>query len=797
MNLPTIQSAIRHLKKNPRFAIFNVLGLTLGFVSFFFISLYVIDELKYDSFNANSENIFRIESHLKLGDAVSDYATAPPAVGANIVNALPDVVKSCRLLAEKGSRFELDNEYVTEDNVIYADKSILEVFTLPFIKGEPASALSEKNNIVISRSTAQKYFNSLSVIGKRMTLHKDDTAFSFKVSGVIENIPAQSHFKADFIIRIENLPVSGNDNFLSFYPFSTYILKSKSIHAKSLELKINTWIHSNIPDYGEIEKGGNEISFVLTPLSDIHLKSDKKYELNQNGNVQYVYIFSIAAIFVLCMAGINFMNLSLARFTKRAAEVAVKKVLGASAALLSRQFLIESIILCLVSMSVALMIGWSLIPYFNDISNKSTTFIDVLRSWSIPFLLATSVLIGVLSGAYPAIFMSSMNATNILSGKTIINTSRTSFNLRNLLLVTQFVVSTFLITGTIIVYKQLQFISEKDNGYDKEQLIVVRNASVLNDPQIFKQKALAIPGVISATFSNSLPTNNIRWSNFGVSTSASPIQTEFWPIDEDYIPTLGIKVEKGRNFDKSRASDSTAIILNESAYKAFALGDKIWSRPIAFTYRQQPIKYHVIGIAKDFHFNSLRQHIAPLVFVLADNNKAPLTIKCTNAVKAYNALVSSWNDLTPKEKMDVSFMDDDFKTIYREEALMGRLFLIFASLSIIIACVGLLGIVTYNISVRRKELAIRKTLGASGQSLSILLSKKYVLLILCSILLATPMVSYFASQWLQGFAYRYRTSYLDYLVAGVVSVLVSTLTLLFTLIAINRKKLLDNLKSAC
>lgn len=798
MNTVAIKSAFKHLKKNLRFSLFNTFGLTLGFLSFFFISIFVIDELRYDSYNKNRENIFRLESHLKLGDDVSDYATAPPVIGANITNTIPGIVASCRLYSEKGNRFELSNELIVEDNLFYSDPSIFKVFTLPFVKGNAESALGEANQIVLTEKSAMKYFNTTSVIGNTMRLYKDDTVFNFKIIGVIKDIPAQSHFKADFLISMENLPISKNSNYLSFYPFSTYILKNASSDKKTIEHKVNNWIESSIPDYKEIEKGGNQVKIILTPLKDIHLKSDKKYELSKNGNIQYIYIFSLAAIFILCMAGINFMNLSLARFTKRSKEVAVKKVLGSSSTILSLQFLFESIILCLVSTILATLIGWCLISYFNNISNKSMTFIDILNSWTVPFLLLISILLGIISGSYPAIVFSSLNATSILGGKSFLNTSRASFSLRNILLVSQFIVSTFLITGTIIIYKQLRFIHEKDNGYDKKQIIIVKNASVLSSPEILKQKVLNLSGVVSATFSSFLPTNNVRWSNFGgISSKTNPIQTEFWPIDEDYIPTLGIKIIKGRNFDKLRLTDSTAVILNEAANKAFALGDKISSNPISFSYRQQQRSFQVVGVVKDFHFSSLRQNIAPLVFILADNHEASLIIKCTKASdEIVTKLNESWNSLSPKEKINISFMDDDFKTIYKEDDLMGKLFLIFSTLSIIIACLGLFGLVNYNVAVRKKEIAIRKALGASRGSVAALLSKKYLLLVLTSIGLATPLAWLLTTEWLQQFAYRYNASYMDFAIAALLSIFISVVTLSSKLMTLDRKILLDNLKSA-
>lgn len=790
-----LRAAFRHLRKNIRYVAFNTFGLALGFTSFFFISIFVLDELQYDSHHENKANIFRIESRLKLTDDVSDYATVPPAVGGNIKAAIPEVIASCRWLPETGNRFELSGKLIKEDKVYYSDPAVFTIFTLPLIEGNAETALRDVNSVVLSEVIALKYFNSTDIVGKTMVMHNDDTSLTLRVTGVMKNVVPQSHFHFDLLISMNTLPLSRNNNYLSFYPFSTYILKLASTDVKALEQKINRWYQSSVPDYKEIEKGGSEVRILLTSLKDIHLKSDKKYELGKNGNIQYIYVFSIGTVFILFMAGLNFMNLSLARFSKRSREVAVRKILGSSAKKIGIQFLFESLILCAIAAIIAILAGWSLISYFNSFAGKQIEFYDILNSWILPFMLVTSILLGLASGIFPAITLSSFNPVFILGGKNFIHASGNLFSLKNVLMASQFIVSTFLITGTVIIYRQLTFINEKKSGYTKDGIIIIKNTSALSSPAALKEKVLSIPGVVSATFSNFLPTNNIRWSNFGgTSTSVNPVQTEFWPVDEDYLPTLGIDVIKGRNFDKTYLTDSAAVILNETAYREFGMGDKIFSERISFSYRQHQQSFHAIGVVKDFHFNSFRQKIGPLVFVLSDNTKANLVVKWRgDSHDLAENLNDAWNTLHPQEKMDITYMDDEFRMIYKDDRMMANLFLLFSSLSIIIASLGLFGLTNYNVAVRKKEIAIRKILGASFGSVAVLISRQYLVLILSSIALAIPAAWYLMTKWLQQFAYRYDGSYLDYVFAGALSFLIAILTLSSSFLTIERKRLVENM----
>jgi putative ABC transport system permease protein len=798
MQMNALAAAIRHLKKHPRFAVFNIFGLTVAFIAFFFISVYVSHEVHYDDHNIHRDLIYRIDSRLNIANDITEYATAPPVIGATIQSKVPSIQSACRIYAERNLKFALRDEYITENEVAYADPSIFDVFTLPLLPGHRASPLKLPNTIVMSKSAALKYFGRADVVGETMSMFENDSLHSLTVSAVMQDIPRQSHFHFNFLLPMVNLPIHSNGNFLSFYPVSTYVLVAPGSNVKKLNVTINAWIRSSIPDYDEIKRSGNEISMVLTPIKKIHLQSHKKYELSKNGHQQYIYIFSGGAVFILIMAGINFMNLSLARFSERVKESAVKKILGSSVASLSIQYMAESLLLCFLSTVLAFIAGWSLMNAFNGITDQSITLSDVIRSSTIPMMWVTATVMGLISAVYPALLLSSLQPTAIMNGRNCASGSRASISIRHVLLVIQFVVSTFMITSTIIVYRQLSFIHHKATGYNKQELLVIRNASSVDNPVMLKEKILGLPGAISATLSNFLPTNTIRWSNFGgTRTSTNPVQTEFWPVDEDYIPTLGINLLKGRNFQKSRLSDSAAIILNETAYRMFGNDNKIFNEEISFSYHQQPKAFHVIGVVKNFHFNSFRQSVGPLVLVLSDEPRSLLTIKYHNNVgnTFQDQVQGVWQSLQASEKMNFSYIDDDFNALYKEDDLMGKLFSIFATISILIAGLGLFSFISHSISVRRKEIAIRKILGASKRSTAILISRNYILLVTLSIALAIPIARFVMIRWLEGFAYRYEIQFIDYISAGVLSLLVVLVTLSTRVFAFSTKRLINNIKT--
>lgn len=792
-----LKFAIRHLRRNVGHAAFHVFGLTIGLLAFIFIAVFVLNELNYDRHNRNFHKIYRVESSLSIGNDQLNYAIAPPAIGESIAQEVPGIATACRLFPEAGYRFLLNNEAIRENRVAYADQSLFNVFTFNLINGNAASALKEPNSIVLRKSAALKYFRSIDVAGKSIRILHDDSTYNLKVTGVIEDLPPTSHFQFDFFISMSSFPLHANDNFLAFYPFSTYVLASPNVDLSTVQQKMNRWIHSSIPDYTEIAKGGNKINFILTPLRDIHLGSHKKYELGTNSDRRYIYIFSTAAVFILLMAGINFMNLSLARFAKRSKEAGIKKILGSSANALSLQFLTESIVLCLSSAALSLICVWILLPAFNEFTGKLFSYPDFFAPINLVAIILIATLFGIIAGIYPAFTYSSIATKKLISQSYFKFSGGYTLSVSRLLLVVQFCVSTFLITATVIIYHQLQFIQKKDAGYVRDGILVIQNASILKQPAILKANVLQLPGVISASFSNYLPTNNVRWSNFGgIADHDAPVETQFWPVDADYISTLGMHMVAGRNFSSAFASDSSAIILNETAYRQFGGGKNILSHDIAYSYRQQPKRFKVIGVVKDFHFNSLREAIGPLALVLSDNSHANLIVqyRADAARSVHLAVEGLWKSLQPEEKIEILYLDEGYALTYRDDALTGRVFIIFAVVAILLACLGLYGLTKYNIETRKKELAIRSVLGASAISLTILLSRFYTRLILLAVTIAVPVCAFYMTQWLQDFAYRYAVRWYDYALGISLSLIIPVIVLMAKVVSVKSAKLIHHIK---
>jgi len=742
-----IKTAFRSLLKNKGFTFINISGLALGLATCLLIVFYVSDELSYDRFNVKHDRIYRVNTDLKYGGVTTSFAIAAPPVGETIVKEFPEVKNATRIAPAINMRFRKGREVIEEDKSVYCDPAIFAVFTLPLTEGDAKTALTGHNSIVISEDAAKKYFNTVHALGKVLVNANDSSLH--KVTGVMHNMPLQSHFRANFLLALD----ANQDHSWSHFNFNTYILLKPGANAKKLEPKFAAMLRRNITtlafNYDKFAAKGNYIKLYLTPLTDIHLKSNRQRELSPNGSIQYLYIFSAIAFFVLILACINFMNLSTARSSNRAREVGVRKVLGSSRKNLIAQFLSESVLITLASSVLAVIMGWILLPLFNQISGKELTVTGQALAWLAPVLLLIIIVVGVLAGAYPAFFLSAFKPIHVLKGKMAAGFKGGFF--RSFLVVFQFSISIFLIIGTLVVYNQLTYIKNADLGFNREQVLVVKNVSVINDPKVLKNEIKALPGVMDATLSSFLPTNSNRWPNTFTGPSGKSAQGEFWKVDADYLNTMGMKLTAGRNFSSEILTDSSAVVINESAARALEYNGNGLEK---ITNANQD--YHIIGVVKDFNFSSLRNNVTPLVMTMTRDWMASLSIKIkTNNLPALmSSIRGKWKVVAPNQQFDYSFMDDDFNAIYKNEQRMGRLFVIFTTLAIVIACLGLFGLAAYAAEQRNREISIRKVLGASVSSITAMLSKDFVRLVIISIVIATPLAWLIMQKWLQGFAYR-------------------------------------------
>jgi putative ABC transport system permease protein len=785
-----IKTAFRSLKKNKGFTAINVLGLALGLAVCLLIVFYVIDELSYDRYNVKADRIYRVNNDIKFGGTESSYAVSPAPMAAAMESEFPEVEHAVRLRQNGSFRVKKGDQNIQEHNVIYADPAIFSVFTFPLVDGDPVNVLKEPHAIVISESTANKYFGSTNVVGKAMVM--DDTV-NYKITGVMKDLPKQSHIKADFFISMITLAESKEPSWLN-NNFQTYVLLKPGADIKTLNSKFPQLVKEHMDpqlqavvhmSYDDFAKTGNYFHMSTIALKDIHLLSNRQAELGQNGNIQFIYIFSAIALFILLIACVNFMNLSTARSANRAREVGVRKVLGSARKHLIAQFLAESIIVTMVATALALIIAFALLPVFNQMSGKELSFTVHSLTWLIPTIFIIIVVIGCLAGSYPAFFLSGFQPIEVLKGKLAAGFKGGA--LRSFLVVFQFSISIFLIIGTLVIYNQLKFIQNKDLGYSRSHVLVVKNLYALGkQAKTFKDEIKRLPGVANATMTGYTPTMDYRNSNSIFQTptldTKNALNTQMWYVDEDYINTLGIKMVAGRSFSKQMLTDSSGIILNETAAKRLGYKD-VLNKSLYIPQDQQAkiIKqYHIVGVMKDFNFNSLRENVSQLTLVLGEERGAlNIRVKTTNMPAFISQVEDKWKEMSPNQQFDYSFMDQDFDATYRTEQRMGKIFVSFTSLAIIIACLGLFGLAAYAAEQRNKEIGIRKVLGAGVSSIVAMLSIDFIKLVIISIAIAAPLAWFIMQKWLQGFAYRQNIQWWIVALAGIGAIVIAFVTISF------------------
>jgi putative ABC transport system permease protein len=779
-----LKVALRNLWKNKGFSAINILGLAIGLACFLLIALYVVDELSYDRFHEKANRIYRVDSEIKFGGNELNLAVTSDPMGPTLKKDYPQVEEYVRIHADGGFMFRKGNEFVREGDVIYADSTLFNVFTLPVISGSAKGALDAPNTIVISESAAKRYFTSTDVIGKSMEL--DDKSL-FRITAVIKDLPHNSHFRPDFILPIKN-DKYGWGSYLS-HNFNTYIVLRPGTDAKAFEKNFAQIIEKyvfpqaaemmKIPSMADFEKSGNKLVYSLMPLTDIHLRSDRTAELGPNGNIQYVYIFGAVALFILLIACINFMNLSTARSANRAQEVGIRKVLGTQRKNLIFQFLTESTLTAIISLLIAIGIAYLVLPLFNDISTKSLSIKGLFTGGTLIILILLPFVVGMLAGSYPAFFLSSFKPIAVLKGKMVMG-SRSGF-IRSGLVIFQFFVSIVLITGTIIVYKQLNFIQNTELGFKKDQVLVVNDVYALGkNLDSYKNEMLQTTGVISGSVSSFLPVSSARNDNSfyknAVFDSKDALQMQTWSVDYDYLKTMGMQIVKGRGFSKEFKTDSNAIILNEAAVKVLGYDDPIGKKVYTFTDLQTKAiaSFEIVGVVKNFHYESLHQNIGPLSLHIG-NSPGLLSFKVTaaNLPNILKTAENKWKTMAPGMPFAYQFLDDSFDRMYRDEQRVGKIALIFSILTIFIACLGLFGLATFIAEQRTKEIGIRKVLGASVGNIVGMLSKDFIKLVLVAAIIAVPIAWWGTNKWLEDFAYRVNIGWWIFLVAGVAAILIA------------------------
>jgi putative ABC transport system permease protein len=780
--------AVRSLLKNKFYSLLNITGLAIGIASCLMILLFVADELSYDTYYDNSENTYRLTMAGALGNNAFDLAVVGPSVGQALLNDYPEVLQFGRF-RQRGAPFIRFGENIfKEENFVWADHSILDVFGINLVQGDPETALTAPKSLVMSQTAARKYFGSSDPVGQIVEF---GSAKDYKVTGVYEDIPSNTHFSFDVMGSMETLDEAKQPIWLSMN-FQTYVVLTPGADLEKMAAQFPDMLKKYVGpevkqfmnmEWDEMEQNGSNLAFGMQPVTDIHLYSDLQAELDVNSDIDYVYIFSAIAFFILLIACINFMNLSTARSAHRAKEVGVRKVLGSLKSQLVYQFLAESVLVSFVSFVLAVGLAYLAAPLFNDLANK-TLSIPFTNPLFIGLFFSGVVVVGILAGSYPAFFLSAFQPVKVLKGS--LSTGMKSGTLRSILVVVQFCTSIILVIGTLVILNQLDFIQNKNLGFEKDQVVIINDAYLArNNVNALKTAIESFPEVKSASLSGFLPTpsnNNMNVFLKGLApTQDNQHLMSSWVVDYEYLETLGMEIAAGRNFSRDFPSDSLGAILNEAAVKDLgytpeeALGTTIGS----FINMEGDIQgLKVVGVVKDFHYQSLRNKIAPLIMQLG-NSAGLLNIKVNTNDYAglIDKLEDEWTTLAPSQPFETSFLDVRFGRMYDEEQRLGKIFGVFATLTIIIACLGLFGLAAYTAENRIKEVGIRKVLGANVGQLVYLLSKDIGKLVIVAFIIGAPLAWYAMSTWLQGFEYRTSIGWTIFAFTAIGSLMIALFTM--------------------
>ncbi|MEL7003748.1 MAG: ABC transporter permease [Bacteroidota bacterium] len=749
--------AVRSLLKDKVYSIINIVGLTIGVTCSLLIIFYVQDELSYDQFHKERSNIYRLDgAYLQGGDTRNKSSNTTYQLAPALEVQIP-LIKSTVRMQLYGALVKYGEKRFIEDNVLHVDSGFFDMFSFPLIKGNPKTALKRINTVVISEDIAKKYFEGADPMGKFIEIAE----LNLEVSGVMENIPTNSHIQADIIIPLKTIEhtypnwVRTNWSGISHH---SYILLDSLTNPLLIEKQIEEFIN-------QFYREGEGPIYTLKPLLDIHLKSDTTGEMLAGGDIMYVYIFACVAVLIVLIACINFMNLATARSVDRAKEVGLRKVVGAEKRQIIFQFLSESIITTVIAFLLAGLLAELLLPFFNQLSGKSIEGSFFVQTPYILSLLGASVLVGGLSGVYPAFFLSSFKPHKVLKS-TLVSVGKSNVNVRRLLVVIQFCISIIMIVGTLIINSQISFMRERKLGMNPELMIQVplQTFEISQQYETFKNMLLEHPNIVDITASNANITNRIGgWREYNLEGMEEPILINTITVDHDFIHTLQADIKQGRDFSREYTTDlMEAYIINESAAKFLDLKEPVGTplKGAIFTGSQWSRKNaKIIGVVKDFHFGSLHNKIQPIVFSLHNERTASLNflslrISSSQASSTIEFIKDKWSELAPDRPLEYSFIEDEIYDLYQAEDKFHDVFSTFSVLAIIIACLGIFGLSAFTTRKRIKEIGIRKVLGASIPGLTLLLTRDVTKLVLISNIMAWPIAWYAMEQWLKDFAYK-------------------------------------------
>ncbi len=803
------KAALRNMRLHKGLSFITIFGFAAGLACCILIMLYTIDQLGFDRYHAKAEQIYRVGiiGSLNSKTFMGPVSCAPLAEAMK--REIPEVEAITRFTG--GGRgapvVRYQDKVFSEERFYWADPTFFDVFSAPFIKGDPRTALSQVNSVVLTSSMAKKYFGSENPIGK--TINTDNRR-DLVVTGVVPDVPRQSHFHYDFL---GSLAVFENSRSTSWIGnnFYTYLLLRPGASAAAAEAKLQEIVRQNAGpqfekmfgvSWEQLLKSGAQYRYFLQPLTAIHLRSHLEYELEVNGDISTVYLFSLVAFGVFLLACVNFVNLTTARAATRAREIGIRKAIGSGRGQLIRQFLFESSLTSFLAIILALALAVLLRPFFNQLAGANAQITVQGNPWLLPILLALLLLSGLVAGAYPAFYLSSFRPAQVLKGQ--LGGIKGKSIVRSLLVVFQFTMSIALIIGTLVINRQLHYIQNKKLGFSKEQVLVVKKTDDLGKQvQAFKQELLANPDITAVSTSMNLMGDPTFGDNVYTVPGVSGVgQYILWTMyaDESFMRTYDIQMGAGRFFEKDRQGDLQGVVLNEAAVKVMGLTDPVGKELVQMIDQSgKQTKVTILGVMKNFHFQSLHEEIRPLVFHWLGPEGFGKTVSARFRPVAVPALLkyveNTWKRIAKGQAFEYEFFDERFAAIYSAEQNTAKLLMAFSVLAIAIACLGLLGLATFATQQRTKEIGIRKVLGASVLNLSRLLSNEFLKLVLLANLIAWPLAYFAMNRWLRNFAYRTSIGLELFLFSGILALVIAMLTVSYQSIRAARANPVNSLRN--
>lgn len=795
--------AVRNIRKRKFFASINILGMTAGISACLLITLYVIDEFSYDRFQANSDRIYQVGLHKKIGTQDErSVSTCPPLADA-MVSEIPEVESVLRLRSGGEPVIRYEEKVVTEDNVFFTERNFFDFFSFKLISGNTKTALKEPNTVVLTEKTARKLFGDENPLEKLIILDDGGEKIAYKVTGVAADCPGNSHFRFNVLLS------AGPDDYFKYNAwlnsgvFTYFLLRentSVSVVGKKLEHLVSKYVAPELKNFlgnnlDQFRDAGGVYRHYATKITDIHLKSTSQNDIEPGGSITYMVVFGGIGIFILAIACINFMNMSTAQSAGRAKEVGLRKTLGSLRSQMIGQFLAESMLYSLVAVALAVVLCCLLLPAFNMLSGKELSMTKLLDCKFALVVGLMLLVVGLLAGSYPAFYLTSFSPVEVLKGK--VTAGLKSKGIRSTLVVFQFAISIFLFIVTSVVYTQIKFMQEQQMGMDKENVILIEDFyyRLGNNAEAFRNAVAQQTGVLNTSFTMAkFPGTYITTVMRSAQSEGEHIVSSYW-ADFDSQDVLKFQMKEGRYFSKDFPSDSSAVVVNEAAARQFGFdkpeGQEILNAQNAYVFD----RYHVIGIMKDFNFDSYHNKVRPLAVFLERGASPILMLRYEgNAKTLIDNTSKLWKQYAGTEPFAYSFMDENFDKVYRSEERIGQVLSVFSGLAIFIACLGLFALAAFTAEQRTKEIGIRKVLGASVSSISMTLTKEFIVLVFIAFVPAATIGWWVSSQWLSGFAYRVEINLFIFVIAGVSAIAIAWLTVGYQSIKAARANPVDSLR---